>query len=126
VRTVTIVIDNSDDKLSQQNWNSFVAAVNTTVNTWAWKVHFFGAPPSTGPWQNAAWVVELADVNVDKLRCRVHEIVPRFRQDSIAWIVGDTELLLAGDLDEHLVEQLAAPTLPRQRPLPWQREGEAA
>ena len=129
MKTITIVIGNSDDRLSQKEWNSFVAAVDMVVHEWAWIVHFFGAPPSTGPWQNAAWVVELAEVNADKLRWRLHQIVPRFRQDSIAWIVGETELLLAGELSEKLDEQLAAPTVLRQRPqrpLPWQSEEKAA
>jgi hypothetical protein len=92
--TVYISIGNSDDKLTQQEWSLFVQAVANMAAAYTVKIHGFWLSHSDAPWQNAAWCVEFnneADVNEAKNSLRISR--DRFRQDSIAWAVAETEFI---------------------------------
>lgn len=97
---IYISIGNSDDKLSQADWSSFVLDVDRAFNSavqfeGAW-VHgrWYSRPDE--PWQNACWCAEwhddLAHV-VAALKRTLASIARTYRQDSIAWAEATTEFI---------------------------------
>lgn len=91
--TVTIQIGNSDDKLTQAEWAEFIAEVQSDMIACRVRVHFFGTSAGNARWQNAAWVVEGNDRALGYLRKWVTERREKYRQDSAAWTVGETEFV---------------------------------
>lgn len=91
LKTITLQIGNSDDKLSQEEWSSFHAAINTVVSELALRIHFAGTAPAAAPRQNACWVFEIEDSS--GLRSRVTRIREDFRQRSAAWTEGETDFI---------------------------------
>ena len=91
--TVTIQIGNTDDKLGQVEWAAYVLGMKTNILPYVVQVHFFGAPANWERWQNAAWVVEVSESNVPVLKKSVESIRKVFRQESVAWTEGTTELI---------------------------------
>lgn len=99
--TVYITIGNSDDKLSQEQWAEFCAAVHLAVTgmlAHGAVVHFHGYSIPSAPWQNAMWAVELPDDPdvVDALRVRLAGLAWAYNQDSIAWGRVENVEFLAG------------------------------
>jgi hypothetical protein len=93
--TVHVSIGNTDNKLTQQEWSEFYAAVDEVVRHRAVVVHGAWVSPSTAPYQNAAWAIE----TYSQLRVRrafkqeLADLATRFGQDSIAWTEGETEFI---------------------------------
>jgi len=97
---VYISIGNSDDKLSQADWSSFVLdvdrAFDAAVRYEGARVHgrWYSLPHE--PWQNACWCAEWhADLvhTVEGLKRKLAAIARSYRQDSIAWSVAETEFI---------------------------------
>lgn len=93
IRTITIQIGNSDDKLTQSQWAQFVFAVDMEVRARSTQVHFFGFSPADKPWQNACWVAEVEDFYYDTLKRMLQNVKDVYKQASIAWTVGETEFI---------------------------------
>lgn len=93
-RTVHVAIGNSDDRLSQFEWHEFVGAVDTAVRLHALSVYGFWVSPSSSPYQNASWAVQLPNEEArDALRTQLAAAASRFRQESVAWNESRTEFL---------------------------------
>lgn len=91
MKTITIQVGNSDDKLTQREWSEFVIEVNNLIDTHASNVHFFGAPSNWLVWQNVAWVIQFDDAVVqDVFQETLRAIRTKYNQDSVAWTEGDT------------------------------------
>jgi hypothetical protein len=98
VTTVTVLIGNSDHKLTQPEWSRFCVDLEAMLEDYAREVHFFGSPPGDAPWQNAAAVFELRDDETDEgdipaldwLGQALSQLARRWRQESIAYIAGET------------------------------------
>lgn len=98
---VCFAIGNSDDKLGQSDWSSFVAEVHLLVDQAVQagaRIQFSGYAPPAAPWQNALWAVEFGDglpqsVRFD-LRNGLRAAAGRWRQDSIAWWQAGTAEML--------------------------------
>jgi hypothetical protein len=99
-KTIYISIGNSDDKLSQADWSSYVLDVDRAFNSavqfeGAW-VHgrWYSRPDE--PWQNACWCAEwdedLRHV-VEALQRKLASIARQYRQDSIAWAEAQTTFI---------------------------------
>jgi hypothetical protein len=89
VSTVYVSVDNSDDKLSQQDWFQFVRTVFRFLANEAHHVHgeWFSVPDSR--YQNACVCVEFApDAHLDNVRETLAHIAEQFEQDAIAWAVA--------------------------------------
>ena len=103
MHTVTIQIGNSDDKLTQKQWSSFMQDVEEAIedvdrDTFG-KVeqHFSGCSHSIAWWQNACWVVAIEDVeSIEKLKAALRRLARSYHQDSIAMTIGTTVFLAAG------------------------------
>lgn len=92
--TATILIGNSDDKLAQREWADYVNGLHALIRNLRVKVHFQGLSVGSAPWQNACWVIDIPPrrallIFKDELRT----IATRYRQDSIAIVVGETEFV---------------------------------
>lgn len=93
MKTVTIQIGNSDDKLTQAQWALFVHQADNAIRQRCNRVHFFSTSPNTEAWQNAAWVIEIYENAGYALRSALKELRELFNQDSVAWTEGETSFV---------------------------------
>jgi hypothetical protein len=93
VKTVTVQIDNSDNKLKQEEWALFIEQVNFAVNRLTAKVHFFGGSQFAARCQNVAWVAEIELGAIHELTAELKAIRTHFRQDSVAMTIGEASLV---------------------------------
>lgn len=91
LKTITVQIGNSDDKLSQSDWCDFIKSTHSMIGHYADELHFSGFSNPVAPWQNAAWV--FTTYSPDNVKEHLREACKKFRQTSIAWTVGETELI---------------------------------
>lgn len=90
MKTVTIQIGNTDDKLTQRQWHSYVERMNHFIYQHAKRCHFFGGCSNWEEWQNVAWVVTVEPHKLEVMKDAVRECRREFGQDSAAWTDGDT------------------------------------
>lgn len=93
MKTVTLQIGNSDDKLTQKEWSEFVIKVGALVRCYTTEVHFFACSEGARPWQNACWIFGLHNRDIFVLTERLRSIRAEFKQDSVAWTEGETEFV---------------------------------
>jgi hypothetical protein len=92
--TASIQIGNTDDKLSQKEWASFISEMQMMLNSNGFAIHFTGFSESRAAWQNASWVVSITDTAwASRLRYELGLLARKYRQDSIALLVGETEFV---------------------------------
>lgn len=92
-KTITILIGNSDDKLMQVQWSSFVSKVKRLVERTG-QIHFAGGSEFGLPWQNACFVVEVGDeVWRQELERSLVKIAAEYDQESVAIVVGETQFI---------------------------------
>lgn len=89
MKTLTIQIGNSDDKLSQIDWAQFISDMDALISCRGWHGHFRGGSHVNAPWQNYCWVVGCNSLDGFLAECR--HLCSRYRQDSIAVTLGDTQ-----------------------------------
>ncbi len=88
--SVVVLIGNSDNKLTQNEWSHFVEAMNQGIREFVTHIHFFGGSNPFDPWQNACWVCDVALDKIDGLKDCVRIIRKSHRQESAAMICGTT------------------------------------
>lgn len=93
MKTVTIQIGNSDDKLSQERWSHYWETVDGDISDFAEETHFSASSHGWAPWQNHCWVICVKESNIPSLINRLTEIRKSFDQDSIAITIGDTQFI---------------------------------
>lgn len=91
--TASILIGNTDNRLTQLEWANFVLQTKAHTEAHAHRVHFFGAPPNYEVWQNACWVIELHDDKLEQLKEGLTAIRKKFRQDSVALLTSQTQFI---------------------------------
>lgn len=89
MKTVTLQVGNTDDKLRQAKWSQFVEIIGAAVEIFG-KVHFSGGSDWYKPWQNACWVFEIEDDKIEPLKTDIARIRGLFEQTSAAWTEGET------------------------------------
>lgn len=93
--TAVVIIGNTDNKLTQQEWSRFYTSVDSALTGASVSMEFSGASHGAAPWQNACWVATLRrGVEMD-LRHALAQLAAQFEQDSIALLVGETEFVEA-------------------------------
>jgi hypothetical protein len=85
---VTVSIGNTDNRLTQQEWNRFVENAREFISK-AGKVHFFGGAPNWEPWQNVAWIVEVQPKEVDVFVEQIISIRKTYQQDSAFVMISE-------------------------------------
>jgi len=92
MKTVTIQIGNSDNKLRQVEWCDFVNEVENLICRQAVEIHFSGGSATRACWQNFCWVFNVAETRVS-FRRELKLLAKKFRQESIAMTIGETEFV---------------------------------
>lgn len=92
MKTVTIQVGNSDNKLSQQEWSDFVSETECAIKN-NLHVHFSGGSDCKSPWQNYAWVVVGNNEYLAMVRNYIKIIREKYKQESVAWTEGTTEFI---------------------------------
>ncbi|MEU4332342.1 hypothetical protein [Nonomuraea dietziae] len=92
--TIYVSIGNSDNKLTQYEWNQFSTQVVEHVRNKATRVHGEWYSPSNAPYQNACICFETENFyDLAWLRSELTAIRHEYRQDSIAWAEASTEFI---------------------------------
>lgn len=97
--TIHISIGNSDDKLPQGHWALYCADVRDLLDRLrednAAKIHGVWYSASDSPFQNMCVCLEMdpSDDAAVLLRNSLSFLAVRYRQDSIAWTVGEPEFI---------------------------------
>lgn len=84
---VVISIGNTDNKLTQQEWNKFVIEMDFALNVEG-KVHFFGGASNWEAWQNVAWILETTSEPLS-IREMVKLVRKKYNQESAFVMVGE-------------------------------------
>jgi hypothetical protein len=93
MKTVTVQIGNSDDRLTQKEWSQFVQWIDMEMRARS-DIHFFGTSVSDEEWQNACWVGVIEfERDLIILKYVLTRVKRLFHQESVAWTVGDTEFI---------------------------------
>jgi hypothetical protein len=95
MKTVTVQIGNTDDKLTQRDWSDFAHAVHGSITELSHQLHFSGGASPIASWQNWAWVFEIDDEVIPLLKSRLGRYAAMYNQDSIAWTEGVTQFVEA-------------------------------
>jgi hypothetical protein len=91
VKTITLQIGNSDNKLTQIEWSAYARAVHALVEHYAANIYYHGFPAGDAPWQNACWVFDIEeDATLKELLTKGREF---FDQEAIAWTEGVTVMI---------------------------------
>jgi hypothetical protein len=93
MKTATVIIGNSDNKLTQQEWSQFVGSTFRIVDNFATQVHFSGGPDTASRFQNFAWVVVIDDADLERLKTALKHCREAYRQASAALVVGETQFI---------------------------------
>lgn len=98
IKTITIQIGNSDNKLIQQEWSNFILDVNnliylSIIPTSNPSIYFAGGSEPSKPWQNYCWVFNTDQHVLNKIMSSLEEIKKTYRQDSIALTIGETRFI---------------------------------
>lgn len=93
MKTVVINIGNSDNKLTQSEWSSYIDHMNQVTNEFTDRTHFCGGSSFDVPWQNACWVCEIRQDQTQSLMEAIRCCRQKWKQDSAAVTIGTTELI---------------------------------
>ncbi len=91
--TVVVLIGNSDNKLTQQQYSSFCRQMHDLIIGHAAGLHFSGGSAWADKYQNACWVSDIEDSQLVELEAGITSLREKFRQDSVAVIVGSTQFV---------------------------------
>lgn len=93
MKSVTIQIGNTDDKLTQKGWSKFVQETQCLVDDFSSDIFFCGFPPADKPWRNACWCFGINAPDVEAFKKALTRLRLKYNQDSAAVLVGDTEFV---------------------------------
>jgi hypothetical protein len=99
---IIVAIGNSDNRLTQAEWSAFWHECNALVHgatTYA-GTRLYGTwlSPANAPFQNAGWSLafEIDMLPLSReLQRSLRDVLRTYRQDSMAWTVGETQLIPA-------------------------------
>lgn len=90
--TVTVLIGNSDDKLSQIKWSDLCKKLLQSAKGYG-TIQFSGGPPTDAIHQDFCIVCEFPGTNRYHFRMKCEELCTEY-QHIVTWIEGQTELVL--------------------------------
>jgi hypothetical protein len=92
-KTVTVLLGNSDDKLTQVSYAMYCEYVQRSIQDHAHVMHFEGWSLPNSIYQNACFVFEIFPHKVLELKARLGDIRALYHQDSLAWVDGETTFI---------------------------------
>ena len=99
MKTLTIQIGNTDNRLTQQEWADYVREISQFLQGTTSSVHFSGGSPAEAPWQNYCWVCGLEELiwhlehHDEVLLTTLSGIGKKYNQDSVAVTIGETQFV---------------------------------
>ncbi len=90
---VTVLIGNSDDKLSQWDWSAYCERTHELIKQYAKDIHFSGYSVGNAKWQNAAFVFVVDSKYLQAMGEDLRIVKNQFNQESIAVVYGPTEFI---------------------------------
>lgn len=92
--TATIMIGNSDNKLTQERWSEFCKGLKDLCESYEdLVIHFASACNGDAPWQNYCIVIQTDEDVLFWLKRELIHLRNKYNQDSIALVSGITEFL---------------------------------
>jgi len=93
---ITLIIGNTDNKLTQAEWSNFVKDVENELILASNPINIFfsGGPATCERFQNFAWTFEIKN-KLDRVRLQyeLKKLAREYKQDAISWIEGKTIFL---------------------------------
>lgn len=93
MKTCVIAIGNTDNKLTQQQWAAYCADMEDFVDRYGTHTFAKTYAVSNSQYQNAVYVFSAEDDTVPFIRSRLSTAALSYGQESIALMVGDTEMV---------------------------------
>lgn len=93
IKTLSILIGNTDDKLTQKQWSEFVQQVDRIVKVSAKVIHFMGSTIATSQYQSYCVVIEIIEDRISSFKESLKNIKKQYNQDSIAFVEGITSFI---------------------------------
>jgi hypothetical protein len=93
-KTVVIQISNSDDKLSQREWSSYVDEMRFIAeDDVEGLIKFSGGSYTDSPWQDYCVILEMREHDIERLKKSLHNLCTKYKQASVAFLVGDVQFI---------------------------------
>jgi hypothetical protein len=89
LKTVTIQIGNTGDKLSPEQWSKCVEQMHITIQAHG-MLNFFGNSPAEMQWRSAAWIVVPYEGKLEALKQAILFSRQAWSQEPAAWTEGET------------------------------------
>jgi len=93
MKTITVSIGNSDNKLTQEEWARFCKIINSKHEYFANEIYFYGLSNPDSVYQNASWISSIDEESIEDFVDELTDVRKSFRQDSIAILVGETRFI---------------------------------
>lgn len=96
MKTLSIQIGNTDNKLTQKEWAFFILDIQKILSDTRYvgmQIHFAGGSSPEKVWQNYCFIVECDSSHIDDIRSKLSFVKTLYKQDSIALTVGKTEFV---------------------------------
>ena len=95
VVTLVLMIGNTDNRLTQQEWAAYCNEFMQLVTREALEVHFCGGPSTWSTYQNLCMVgvFDLGEPDHSRFVRELQDLRVRFRQDSVAVVPGITQFI---------------------------------
>lgn len=90
---LVVIIGNSDNKLTQQEWSEFVYKLKELVDRYSIQTYFFGAPGNYDPWQNVAWSFKIRISRIDAFKSALVFLREKYKQESVAFMESKFNLI---------------------------------
>lgn len=91
--TAIVLIGNTDNKLTQQEWSYFANDVRTLIWVFEQNTHFIGSSDPFSAYQSGCFVFEMQEERLEEFKHRLILFKQRYKQNFIALIVGNTQLI---------------------------------
>ena len=86
---ISVQAENSDNKLSQQDWHAFVMSLDALLRDYETTRHFFGGSVTWAKWKNVCWVGEIPSGHYDDLISDIKQMRELYQQDSVCVLAGE-------------------------------------
>jgi hypothetical protein len=93
MKTVTVLIGNSDNKLTQDEWADFVNHIESIINAFNEEMFFSGGSSTRERWQNYGFVFSIEEKLIGQLVSKLSKRRAEYKQDSVAWVQGETKFI---------------------------------
>jgi len=93
MKTITIQIGNTDNKLTQLLWSNYCKMIHSELIKDYIQLHFVGGSHFDSPWQNACFVFNCSNEKVEYIKGIVSMVGKNYGQESVAFTEGNTEFI---------------------------------